>query len=131
VIRDDASEPAQDDGFRSSLVLMGLPFLVEDELAEPFSSFFVVRIMFETPVLQETMGDLDRVLQEWVLANARTAQQAGQDEPEGETVQAGEQTVEFQIRGATGDPDSALPSMLHRLAELSRSRQRILRVEMD
>lgn len=128
---DDASEPAEDDDFRSSLVLMALPFPVIDELAEPFSSFFVVRILFDTPVLQDTLAELDRVLEEWVLTNAKTARQTGQDEPEGETVQVGDQSVEFQICGAMGDPDSALPAMLRRLAELSRSRQRILRVEMD
>lgn len=43
----------------------------------------------------------------------------------------GEQTVEFQIHGALGCPDSTLEPMLEALAQLHSSGQRIVLVEMD
>jgi hypothetical protein len=121
----------RDDDYQSPLTHMAVPFVVEDCLAEPFSSFIVIRLFFDAIVQDVVHVDLSQVLEEWLQINRMAAEKIGLEEPDGESVQVGDQTVEFQIYGATGDPDSVLPDLLLRLADFSRSRQRILRVEMD
>jgi hypothetical protein len=110
---------------------MDLPFVLEDDLVDPLPASVVIRIICDEPIGPHTVRALTAVLADWLVANARVADRLGAKAPEGEAVQVGEQTVEFQILGAQGRPDDTLGSMLDGLARVSRTRQEIVQVEMD
>ena len=111
---------------------MDLPFAVEDDLVEPLAVFIVIHVHFIAPVSLAALEALRRALDEWLAITRRASGRAGDagDEPTGEMVQVGPQSVELQIHGAQGSPDVALPPLLRRLADLART-EPILRVEMD
>lgn len=115
----------------TALERLPLPFVVHDDLVEPFPSFMVIRVIFDRPVEPNMIDDLTQVMDEWLGTNAAVAQAMGELEPEGEVLQTGDQTVEFQIHGAQGHPDATLGPMLEGLARLNRSCEQIVQVEMD
>ncbi|MEX8519909.1 MAG: hypothetical protein AB3X44_15470 [Leptothrix sp. (in: b-proteobacteria)] len=108
-----------------------LPFIVEDDLVEPLPASMVIRIICDRAVELDTLDALTNILKEWLGANVAIADQLGAEAPEGEAVQVGEQSVEFQIFGAQGHPDNILEGMLQGLAQICNTRQKIVLVEMD
>ena len=129
----DTGDPMNDfgdDRAPTTLERMGLPFVVEDNLAEPFESFFVVRVEFAAPVLPDTLHHMMLILDDWLQTNAEVAKAKDNDEPTGEAVQVGLRTVEFHIYGAIGDPDVEMVPMLRRLAAWNALGQPILLVEL-
>ncbi len=115
----------------TALERLPLPFILHDELVEPFPSFMVIHVIFERPVGSDTVGRLAQVMDDWLVSNAAVAQSMGEPGPDGETLQTGDQTVEIRIHGAQGNPDACLGPMLKDLARLSRFGPRIVQVEMD
>lgn len=124
-------EDPSDEHTPTVLERMALPFDVEDTLAEPFESFFVVRVTFGAQVLPETLGHLEQILDAWLQANVEAAHRMGEQVPAAEIVQVGPRSVEFHIYGACGDPDVEMVPMLRRLAEWRAAGQIILLVELE
>jgi len=107
-----------------------MPFVVEDNLAEPFESFFVVRVEFAAPVLPDTLQHMVLILDDWLQTNAEVAKAIDNDEPTGEAIQVGPRTVEFQTYGAIGASDVEMVAMFRRLTAWNALGQPILLVEL-
>ena len=92
----------------TALERLPLPFVVHDDLVEPFPSFMVIRVIFDRPVEPDMIAVLTQVMDEWFAANAAVAQAMGELEPEGEALQTGDQWWRRDIHDKMNKGSAAL-----------------------
>lgn len=109
----------------SGLQRLALSFAIDDRLVEPLPTDFIAHIYFARPIAADGLAALEQHLREWV-----GDQQSSGEEPTGEVVYLGPQTVELRIANIAGAPDVVLPSLLQRLDAVSAD-EPIVQLDLD